>query len=52
MFRDFFQDTDDYLTFHMKEKLKKGLHFTPSEVIHYHDIIDSQICMLRQKYDN
>lgn len=47
-----FQDADEYLTVSMKNKLRKGEHFTIKEVEEYHKIIAYNIFELRFKHSN
>jgi len=47
-----FQDADEYLPKKMKNKLKRGEHFTVEDVKGYHYIIANKIYKLKKKYKN
>ena len=47
-----FQDADEYLPQKMKNKLKRGEHFTVEDVKGYHYIIADKIHELQKKYQN
>ena len=51
-FNFYFKDADEYLPEKMKNKLKKGEHFTMEDVEEYHYIISNQIYKLKKKYKN
>lgn len=51
-FNFYFKDADEYLPEKMKNKLKKGEHFTMEDVEEYHYIIANKIYKLKKKYQN